>query len=250
MAFLMAWAPAADPTWTSILLLGLLAGLLSLDDTALAQTWFSQPLPVAVLTGAFCGDPLAGLAIGLPVQLILAGNLPVGQSFTGDHVTSLVAVVGAAVLSGRDLGLALGARTLGEIPFIGWMVLAVGLFSSAGHFLIQWERKAHSAWMLEGHRTLRDGRLTRIESIHARCLFTTFLRGFVTAIIVLLILRRLWIPAFDLFPVFVLGALGMLPLLLPGLGIGNLIDRYGLRSSWPWLVSGTAVSFLVTRFVL
>ncbi len=247
---IMAWVPAADPTWTSILLLGMLAGLLCLDDTALAQTWFSQPLPVGVLTGAFCGDPLAGLAIGLPVQLILAGNLPVGQSFTGDHVTSLVAIVGAVVLSGRDLGLALGARTLGEIPFVGWMVLAVGLFSSAGHFMIQLERRAHSVWMLEGHRTLRDGRLGRIEQIHARCLFTTFLRGFVTTVIMLLLIRRLWIPAFDHLPNLVLGALGMLPLLLPGLGIGNLIDRYGVRSSWPWLVSGTAISYLVTRFVL
>ena len=243
-------APAADPSWTSILLLGALAGLLSLDDTALAQTWFSQPLPVAVLTGAFCGDPLVGLAIGLPVQLILAGNLPVGQTFTGDHVTALVAVIGSVVLSGRELGLALGAETLSEIPFIGWMVVAVGVLSSAGHFLIQIERRAHSAWMLEGHRTLRDGRLSRIESIHARCLFATFLRGFVTSVIMFLVMRRLWIPLFDHLPLLLLGALGMLPLLLPGLGIGNLIDRYGLRSSWPWLVSGTAISYVVTRFVL
>jgi hypothetical protein len=65
-----------------------------------------------------------------------------------------------------------------------------------------------------------------------------------------LVLRRLWIPLFDHLPLLLLGALGMLPLLLPGLGIGNLIDRYGLRSSWPWLVSGTAISYVVTRFVL
>jgi mannose/fructose/N-acetylgalactosamine-specific phosphotransferase system component IIC len=98
-----------DPGWLALLLLGALGGLLLLDDTALAQTWFSQPLPVAVLTGAFCGDPLTGLALGLPIQLILAGNLPVGQSFIGDPVPPMVAVVGAAVLAGDGLQPTLGA---------------------------------------------------------------------------------------------------------------------------------------------
>lgn len=246
----LALVPAADPTWTSFLLLGLLAGLFSLDDTALAQTWFSQPLPVGLLTGAFCGDPLTGLAIGLPIQLILAGNLPVGQSFTGDPIGPLVAVVGAVVLSGNSLTPALSLESLTEIPFIGWMIVAVGVLSSAGHLLIQMERRAHSLWMLEGHRTLRDGRLHRIERIHARCLFTTFLRGFVVTVVLLPILIRLWIPLFELLPAVVSNALGMLPLLLPGLGIGNLIDRYGLRSSWLWVSSGAIASFVLTRYVL
>jgi len=249
-AAFLALAPAADPTWTSFLLVGLLAGLFSLDDTALAQTWFSQPLPAAVLTGAFCGDPVTGLAIGLPVQLILAGNLPVGQSFVGDPITALVAVVAAVILSGSNLEPALGSGILTQLPFIGWMVLAVGLFSTGGHFLIQMERRAHSMWMLEGYRTLRDGRLHRVERIHARCLFTTFLRGFATTVLLLLLVLRVWLPAYGHLPAVVKAALGMLPLLLPGLGIGNLIDRYSLRSSWLWVASGTAISFLLTRYVL
>ncbi len=249
-AALLAAVPAGDPSWNSMLLLGLLAGLLSLDETALMQTWFSQPLAVGVLTGAVCGDPASGLAIGLPVQLILAGNLPVGQSFTGDSVSALVAAVGAVVLSGRGLVSVFGTPDLTEIALVGWMVVAVGLFSSAGHLMIQMERRAHFLWMLEGHRTLRDGRLRRMEAIHARCLFTTFLRGGATAIILLLVLRRLWLPAFAQLPAVIVAALAMLPLLLPGLGIGNLIERYGLRASWLWVAGGTVVSFAVTRFVL
>lgn len=241
---------AGDPTWNSMILLGLLAGLLSLDDTALAQTWFSQPLPVAVLTGAFCGDAVTGLAIGLPVQLVLAGNLPVGQSFIGDPVTALVAGVGAVVMSGRGLSPALAEVGLAQLSFTGWMIVAIGIFSSAGHSMIQMERRAHSLWMLEGHRTLRDGRLGRMEGIHARCLFTTFLRGFVTTIILVLIFRRLWIPAFSHLPGFVVTALAMMPLLLPGLGLGSLIDRYGLRASWAWVSAGTLIAFVVTRYAL
>lgn len=246
----LALAPAAEPTWTSILLLGALAGLLALDDTALAQTWFSQPLPVGLLTGAFCGDPLTGLAIGLPVQLVLAGNLPVGQTFIGEPITPLVAVVGAVVLSGQGVTPALGSQAVSEIAFVGWMVVAVGLLSSAGHYVVQLERRLHALWMLEGHRTLRDGRLQRIERIHVRCLIVTFVRGFLVTVLLLIVLRRFWIPAFASVPEMIIAALAMLSLLLPGLGIGNLIDRYGLRASWAWVASGAAISFVLTRFVL
>lgn len=242
--------PPGDPTWTSLLLLGVLAGLLSLDETSWAQTWFSQPLPVSVLTGLFCGDPLTGLAIGLPVQIVLAGNLPVGQTFTGDPITSLVAVIGAVILAERSLAPALGAVAGHQLAFVGWMVLAVGLLSSGGHFMIQLERRAYSLWMREGYRTLRDGRLHRMERIHLRCLLTTFLRGFVTTVILLLFLLRFWIPAFAHLPAAATAALAMMPLLLPGLGIGNLIDRYGPRASWMWVVSGAVLSFTITRFVL
>lgn len=232
-----------------ILLLGLFGGLLALDDTALAQTWFSQPLPAAILTGAFCGDALTGLAIGLPVQMALAGNLPVGQSFVGDHVTAVVAVVGAVVLSAQELTPALGGGEMASVSFVGWMIVAVGLVSTIGHFAVHWERQAHSVWMLEGHQTLRDGNLERIDRLHARCLFATFLRGFVTTALLVPLLVSWWIPLYAHLPAVFLRVLGMVTVLLPGIGIGSLIDRYGVRRSWLWLVGGLAVASVMTRIV-
>ncbi len=72
------WAVAlvTDSSLFSLAALGLLAACLAVDDVSWAQTWFSQPLVAALLTGFFCGNPLTGLAIGLPLQLVLAGNLP------------------------------------------------------------------------------------------------------------------------------------------------------------------------------
>jgi len=75
--------------WWALPAIGLLAGILALDETAVGQTWFGQPLAAGVLTGYLFGDPVTGLAVALPLQIGLAGNLPVGQTFTGDRVWPL-----------------------------------------------------------------------------------------------------------------------------------------------------------------
>ncbi len=244
----LAWA--GEASWPSLLLLGLLAGLLALDDTALAQTWFSQPLPAGVVTGWFCGDPYSGLVLGLLIQMIKAGDLPVGQSFVGDGTIPVVAGTGAVVLGGYQIGLPWTDAIRETLALTGWSVLGVGLLGAFGHWLIQVERRAHVLWMLEGHLTLRDGLLGRIERLHFRCLATTFLRGLIFGILYLLILLRFWLPAFDRLPDRGVEAAAMLPLLLPGLGIGTLVDRFAGRRSWGWMIAGAAAAFGLARWVL
>jgi len=245
------WVPLAlvsDASGSSLFILGLLAGILALDDTALAQTWFGQPLPAAVLTGFLCGDPLTGLAVGLPLQLVLAGNLPIGQTFTGDPTSAVIGAVAGTLLAGRPLPPVLAEDPTGAWQLLGWVILGAGLLSLLGHLFIQAERRANGLWMLEGVRSLRDGRLGRIERLHIRCLMTVFLRGFSSGIMFVLIMLRVWIPLFAHLPQALQATLGMLPLLLPGLGVGTLIDRYGLKTSWPWATLGMICTFLMFHY--
>ncbi len=228
----------ADTSLPSLLWLGLLGALVALDDVSLAQTWFGQPLPAALLTGFLCGDPLTGLAVGLPLQLVLAGNLPVGQTFTGDPGPAVVAVVAGVCLSGHAFEPALTNSSNMQLGILGWSVLLAGLLSALGHPLVQAERKANGLLMLQGHKTLRDGSLGRMEALHLRCLGTTFLRGFSLVLIYLLVIMKFWIPLFAYLPDRLQLAMGMLPILLPGLGLGTIIDRYGLQRSWPWFLGG------------
>lgn len=247
------WLPLAlvtGPDLPSLAALGLLVGILALDDTALAQTWFGQPLPAAILTGYFCGDPWTGLAVGLPLQLALAGNLPVGQSFTGDPTSATVAAVAGSLAGGHMLYPVLATDPVRAWQLLGWVILGAGLLSLLGHPVIQAERRANGLLMLQGHRSLRDGRLDRIDRLHLRCLMGVFLRGFVSGILFILFFLFAWNPLFDHLPVFLRMALGTLPLLLPGLGVGTMIDIYGLRSSWPWVASGFVGTFVVVRYVL
>jgi mannose/fructose/N-acetylgalactosamine-specific phosphotransferase system component IIC len=247
------WAPLAlmsGPDLPTLVVLGLFTGILALDDTAFAQTWFGQPLPAAVLAGYICGDPLTGLAVGLPLQLVLAGNLPVGQTFTGDPTSATVAAVTGTLLGGQKLYPVLAEDPAGTWQHLGWVILGAGLLSLLGHLVIQTERRGNGLLMLQGHRTLRDGRLGRIERLHLRCLVSTFGRGFSLGILFIIFIVWVWNPLFPKLPPFVQEALGTLPLLLPGLGVGTMVDRYGLRTSWPWVTAGLVCTFLVVKYAI
>ncbi len=243
-------APAlflADPGWIQLGLVSLLAGLLGLDDTAVAQTWVSQPLPAGVLTGLLVGDPVLGLAVGLPLQLVMIGNLPVGQTFTGDSTTAVVAVVGAAGAAGVTLSPALEGQLPAAQGLLGWLLVAAGLLSLTGHWIVQAERSAHDVWMLQGRLTLRDGSLRRMEYMHLRCLGLTFLKGFAACLLFTLVLTSWWLPAFSYLGSGLRTGLSLLPLLLPGIGIGTMVERFGWRRNWLWVGAGALAAFFLAR---
>jgi mannose/fructose/N-acetylgalactosamine-specific phosphotransferase system component IIC len=230
------------------LAVGLLGGLLALDDTALGQTWFSLPLVAGILTGFVCGDPGVGLMVALPLQLVLAGDLPVGQTFVGDQTSAVIATVAAAVW--RPAATVAGVAGGLSLELLGWMLLGAAVLSVAGSPLIQLERRAHGLWMQEGHLTLRDGSLTRIERLHRRCLQATFVRGAVVTLLFLLVVLKLWLPLFAALPERLHESLGLLPFLLPALGVGKMIERYGISASWRWVVPGLVVAYAVTGYLL
>lgn len=239
-------AIVAQPDLVPVLALALLAALLVLDESALAQTWLSQPLPTGILAGLVCGQPGCGLAVGLPIQLITIGNLPVGQTFTGERVSAVVAGVGAVALGGVDLPL-LGAAGQGAgMGELGWVLLGVAFCSVLGNWSVQLERRVFTIWMQEGHLSLRDGRLRRFDLLLLRCLLTTALRGFGLTLLWLAMLVILWMPVYAKLPPQVTKILSWLPLLAPPLALGILIDRYGARAGWRWLTGGLVVAFVAT----
>ncbi|MFH1842804.1 MAG: PTS sugar transporter subunit IIC [bacterium] len=234
-----------------LLSLALLGAVLTLDDTALAQTWLSQPLPAALLAGMVCGAPLTGLMLGIPFQLVTLGNLPVGQSFFSDKVSAVVAGVGAAALSGQTLSFWPGATTMtGASGMLGWILLAMVLCSFAGHWSIQLERRAFVVWMQEGHRSLRDGKLRRFDLILLRCLATTALRGFGLSLLWLCVLVLVWIPVYQQLPSRLQDALAIMPMLVPPLAVGILLNLYGAKRNWVWMFGGFLLAFGLIRFLV
>lgn len=225
-----------DTVWGAMALSALLGGVLCLDESALVQSWLSQPLPAALLTGLVWGRPDLGLALGVPLQLILAANLPVGQSFVGDAVTATVAVTGAAAKlqpgpAGADPGFP-------DAALWGWLLLGVLLLSFAGHWIIAAERTAFGVWMHEGRLSLRDGDMRRLESLHRRCLMLTFLRGAVLSVLFLVLVQEIWLPLLRAAGPFCGRWAAWLPLLLCGAGLGSLWERFNMRRAWVWVAAG------------
>ncbi len=223
--------------------LGLLGAVLALDETAVGQTWLSQPLPAAVLAASICGHPAAGLAVGVPLQLIGLGNMPVGRGFLGDRVAGTVAAVGGLLTATTPHPAA--ALTGPAAATTGWLLLGAVLIGAAGHWVGVAERRAHVAWMLEGHRTLRDGDLGRLDRLQGRALAVTALRGFAMVVLFVPLVGGLWLPLLAALPEPLRAGLRLLPLLPAFLAAGLLLERFGLRRSWGWVGAGLLVGWLL-----
>ncbi|PIV81932.1 hypothetical protein COW53_01680 [bacterium CG17_big_fil_post_rev_8_21_14_2_50_64_8] len=235
---------ATPHPWALLGLASMLAGVLCLDDTAVIQSWLGQPLPAALLTGLLWGRPDLGLAVGFPLQLALIGNLPVGQSFVGDPVTATVAVTAAACRMSLDqVALPMGSGPV-DYPLWGWLLLGAGLMSLGGHWVVHAERTAFGLWMHEGRLSLKDGRLRRLENLHLRCLSVTFLRGAVLSVLGVLLVQHVWIPLLPHVGPVIRRGVGILPFLLPGLGIGALCERFHRTRTWFWVVGGAGLALL------
>jgi len=235
--------------WLFWPLLALLGALLAMDENSLAQTWLSQPLPACTLAGLLAGDPVSGMLLGFMLQLVVVGNLPVGASFELDSVSAALGITTGAILAGWRLDtLSSAVGPVGENGLaaarLGWLIVMVSAASLIGGRLVKLERGLRLGWMLDGYRSVRDGDLRRLEGLHRRSLLVTGLRGAVLTMLWALAIGLLWDLGPGYLPATVTKALGLVPLLVPALAVGTLVDRFGLRQAWP-LVAGLAVGMLV-----
>lgn len=246
----MIGAGLESPSWW--LGLAALGALLAMDEHGLAQTWFSQPLPACLLGGLLAGDPRAGLAAGIMLQLAVIGNLPVGATYRLDTVSAGVGVTAGAVASGwlAPSLPALWASPPGpDAQRLGWLLVLMALAGLLGGRAVHLERRACLGRMLGGYRSVRDGDLVLLEKLHDRCLLVTGLRGALLTCAWALATAAIWRLAFSPLPDIVRQSLGLLPYLVPLLAVGSLLERYGHRHALPLVAAGAATGFVLLRFV-
>lgn len=241
-----------DPVWFGLggeplswLALAGLAAILSIDDTAFAQTWLSLPLPAGLLTGLVLGEPVTGLIVGTLAQLATLGNLPVGRSYPAEPVAATVGVAGGAILAGARIA----APWRGDGALLaGWLLAAICLASLAGRFAVQAERRAHWRWVRLSARTLVDGDLGRISRIGGFCVAVTGLRGAVLGLLWAGAVQAVWLPSLTLLPVGVGAGVRLLPLVAIWLAVGTVIERFGPRHAAPRVVGWAVAGFLALRY--
>jgi mannose/fructose/N-acetylgalactosamine-specific phosphotransferase system component IIC len=236
--------------WPALAVLGALAAM---DEHSLVQSWFSQPLPIAILAGLVVGDAAAGLAVGLLVQLTVIGNLPVGSSFRLDTGSATIGATAGAVLGGWQAPPSLLTEAAWNGPVaveLGGLLVWIAVLSLIGGQVVQLENRTRLGWMLGGYRSVRDGDLQRLERLHGRCLLLTAARGAFLVLVWSLVTALFWSAALGRLPQAVGTALRFLPLLVPLLAAGSLLERFGHRRSWRLVTVGAVAGLLLVWLVL
>ncbi|MBW6511820.1 MAG: PTS sugar transporter subunit IIC [Desulfuromonadaceae bacterium] len=131
-------------SWTHLLLGGGAAVITGLDRTAALQFMICRPLVAGPLTGLMLGDWLVGMQVGMLLELLWLGRLPVGAAIPPDDTQ---VAVGSTVL-------AVSLAEIGDSNSLAFVILCVLIampLGKAGQFFDHLARA-------------RNGRLlTRIE---------------------------------------------------------------------------------------
>ncbi|HKJ28739.1 MAG TPA: PTS sugar transporter subunit IIC [Desulfuromonadales bacterium] len=162
------------------LLAGLVAMLTGLDRVALVQFMISRPLVAAPLTGLVLGNPLLGLEVGMLLELLWLGRLPVGAAIPPDDTQ---VAVGATVLA-FSMGQMLG---LGGMPMVILAVLVAIPLGKFGQIFDRLARNVNDRLAVAGLKALGSGNTNGLERRHLMGLISFAVSSLATACVIVLI---------------------------------------------------------------
>jgi PTS system mannose-specific IIC component len=138
---------------------GTLAMLLGLDRVALLQSMACRPLVAATLTGWLLGSPFVGLQVGILLELLWLGRLPVGAAIPPDDTQVAVGTTVLALTVQHNLGLA-------GMPVVILAVLAAIPLGMVGQHCERWARHANGRLETRALAAAAAGADRRIECLH------------------------------------------------------------------------------------
>jgi len=226
-----------------ILLVCLAGGMCALDTTAAWQVMLSQPLVSAAIAGFLTGTPVTGAAVGILLQMIWSGSIPVGARPMPDApVASVCGVWFASALLKHDPGFPVPLAHLAGIV----AALAVGL---VGRETVVFERELNRWLYTRFQSRLGAGKVSDPGGLQLAGVTLAFTRGFVLCLACVAALSALVGPAGRIAQS---GACSGAPVLvvLAGLGAGVLFNTFVRRSKTRAVafVGGLVFAFLLRNF--
>jgi PTS system mannose-specific IIC component len=162
------------------LLAGLVAMLTGLDRVALVQVMISRPLVAAPLTGLVLGNPLLGLEVGMLLELLWLGRLPVGAAIPPDDTQ---VAVGATVLA-FSMGQMLDLVGMPMVILAVLVAIPLGMF---GQIFDRLARKVNDRLAVSGLKALGNGNTNGLERRHLMGLISFAVSSLATACVIVLI---------------------------------------------------------------
>ncbi|MFA5516827.1 MAG: PTS sugar transporter subunit IIC [Desulfuromonadales bacterium] len=140
-----------------------LAGAVSLvaglDRTAAFQFMLSRPIVAAPLTGWVLGAPATGMQVGILIELLWLGRLPIGAAIPPDDTQVAVGATALAIGLGSFLGLA-------GVPFTLLAVFTALPIGKIGQVFERLVRQRNVRLTQRAELALAEGRLRGIEAEH------------------------------------------------------------------------------------
>lgn len=162
------------------LLAGLVAMLTGLDRVALVQVMISRPLVAAPLTGLVLGNPLLGLEVGMLLELLWLGRLPVGAAIPPDDTQVAVGATVLAFSMGQMLDLV-------GMPMVILAVLVAIPLGKFGQIFDRLARNVNDRLAVAGLKALGSGNTNGLERRHLMGLISFAVSSLATACVIVLI---------------------------------------------------------------
>lgn len=141
------------------LTVSLVAIVCGLDRMAFCQLMFSRPIVAGPLAGMVLGDPLVGLQVGLLVELLWIGRLPVGASIPPDDTQVAIGGTFLAVS-------AAGMWNYPQAVTIVFSLLIAMPLGKSGQLFDHMARRANDNLGRRAERFLHAGELHTAERTH------------------------------------------------------------------------------------
>lgn len=200
---------------TDCLLTAAVAVVCGIDRTAAFQMMLSRPIVAGPLAGLVLGQPLVGLQVGLLVELLWLGRLPVGASIPPDDTQLAVGTTFLAISIQPT-------AELQSVAILFAVVISMPL-AKCGQIFDRFARRANDTVSRRAGRQVQSGDLNAVRRLHMVGLghfALAALSTFLVIVVVGSVLRLLLFPT-------VLGLLkapsGWMQLLFPLVGAAMLL---------------------------
>jgi PTS system mannose-specific IIC component len=165
--------------WVDYILAGTLAMLTGLDRVALLQFMISRPIVAAPLAGWVMGNPLVGLEVGVLLELLWLGRLPVGASIPPDDTQVAIGATTLALSMDHLLG-------MNGMPVVILCVLTAIPLGKFGQLFDRFARHANGL-ILKRHNALASGNPAQLERLHLLGLVNFALASLATFLVILVV---------------------------------------------------------------
>ncbi len=162
------------------LLAALVAMLTGLDRVALVQIMISRPLVAAPLAGWVLGNPMVGMEVGMLLELLWLGRLPVGAAIPPDDTQVAVGATVLAITIGHLMN-------LDGMPLVILSVLIAIPLGKFGQVFERLARHVNDRLAVSGHNALMAGDTAAMERCHLFGLVSFALASLATALVIVLI---------------------------------------------------------------